>query len=579
MKLILIPLAALFTFLPQAYSLDVVPGEYIIRYKNSNSGVGALGKTALEHNMQLRKSWSGMNLHHFKVRDVDRDDVANTLRSLKDDPDVLFAEPNYYVTASDLPYAMTAAPIRAPESWALATPNGPGVVTPVVAVLDSGLDITHPVFSGTGRLWENTAELNGVVGVDDDGNGYIDDINGWNFISNDNDLTDNSGHGTHVSGIVVGSTENIFTMTGNERVKVMPLKFLDANGIGTTAAAVNAIYYAVDQGAKVLNNSWGGSDYSVSLHEAITYSYNQGTLFVAAAGNSSNNNDNSPTFPANYDVPNVVSVGASTDGDGLASFSNFGSETVDLLAPGVSIYSTIPGGGFGLSTGTSMSTPFVSGLASMIVREAPQFSGFQIKETILDSVDAASGASGVTLTAGRSAFENTVGNSQANKSNPTFQPDYTPDYNYSSRSLASTEAGAGCGRVREVYKDKFGSYKNNTQASLLQKVLAAFLLLLPVLVAFVARLSSTGRIRRKYKRVKVNLIGDLYFAGINIPVAVEDISAGGAGVSLKNSKLNKFFSKTEEEPVTLKVYKKDKAAAQYPCKIVRNSNGKLGLKF
>lgn len=563
-----------------AQESSAVPGEYIIRYKNKAPGFQQFGKTYLQHNMNLKKTWPKLNLHHFKISGNDLNAQA-TLKNLREDPDVLFAEPNYYVKASDIAYFMTGAPIRAPESWNLATPNGPGVSTPVVAVLDSGVDITHSIFDGTGRLWENAAEIDGIAGFDDDNNGLVDDFHGWNYINNNNNLSDSSGHGTHVAGIVVGSTEDIVNISGPEKLQVMVLKFLDAEGIGTTSAAINSIYYAVDNGAKVLNNSWGGSGYSQALHQAITYSYYQGTVFVAAAGNSGTDNDISPTFPASYDVPNVISVGASTDGDNIANFSNFGEETVDLLAPGVNIISAVRGGGFGVLSGTSMSTPFVAGLAAMVVREAPQFSGFQVKEEILGSVDTTSGANSTTLTRGRVAFENTVGNAQANKSAPTFQPDYDPDYSYFSRTFASTDATAvGCGRVKDVYKNKFDikDERSISDIGLAKKIVFMLLFLIPFIAALVAKVLARKKQKRQFLRAKVSLSGDLCFQGMNIPVNIDDISAGGAGVSAKDTSLLKMFS-GEGNDLTLKVYTDNKKYAYYPCKIVRNIKGHLGLKF
>lgn len=485
---------SVFSISLSSQALEPVPGEFIVRYKSS-SQVGqmkALGKTTLQHNMVLQTSWSGMNLHHLKLRDGENEQAA--LDALKEDPDVLFAEPNYYVTAQMLSYDQTDADIMAPEAWAAGSSSA---VVPVVAVLDSGLDISHSVFNGTGRLWENSAEASGSPGVDDDGNGYIDDINGWNFMDSNTNLTDNSGHGTHVSGIVVAATEDMIPgVSGQAKVQIMPLKFLDENGIGTTSDAISAIYYAVDNGAKILNNSWGGSNYSVALHEAITYSYNQGTVFVAAAGNSGTNNDQSPIFPASYDAPHVISVGSTSDSDALSSFSNYGLTSVDLSAPGEMIVSTIPGGGFGISSGTSMSSPFIAGLAALVLREAPQFSGFQVKETILNSVDQFGSLSSRFVSGGRVAFLSTVQTAQANSSDPYNLPEYTPNYDYSSASFASSaeEAGFGCGRVKDAYKRGLSSESQHRVTKNNPFAVWMMMLLLPLFFVFGIRFAVASRV-------------------------------------------------------------------------------------
>lgn len=559
----------------EAFAQDAVPGEFIVRYKSSVSSFNALGKTSNRHNFRVQKSWNKINTFSFKsgANSMSERDHQKTLEDLRANPDVLYAEPNYYVRAQYSP--LTGADVSAPASWLAGFGAGPAVT---VAVLDSGLDVNHEIFNGTGRLWENSAEINGAPGVDDDGNGYVDDFHGWNFLNDNNNLSDGSGHGTHVSGIVVGSTESISDVSTTDdlpRVNIMVLKFLDSDGVGTTSDAIDSIYYAVDNGAKVLNNSWGGSGYSGSLHEAIAYSFFQNTLFVAAAGNSGTNNDSSPIFPASYDVPNVLSVGASNDIDQLAFFSNFGSETVDVAAPGVSIFSARPGGGLILSSGTSMSTPFTAGLAALMSAEVPHFTGFQLKRDMMESVDVLSSLSGSSQTGGLVNFQSAVALVQSKSSEASFLPDYTPNYNYSSRDLASLndggDGGFGCGRVKALYEKQNKNFEKNTLN--FNSIFMMALFMLPLLMVFRAR--SKAR-QRRHKRYVVDFKGTLKTEeGVELEVEVFSFSIGGAGVRLVGS-TEADMNKYKDLKLIVKLPVGERT---YSCKAVSNCKGRVGLCF
>jgi len=561
---------------------DAVPGEFIVRYKAGKNSISSLGKTSLNQNVRLERSWNAINTHHFKTgsSNADSKSDAETLKDLRSDPNVLSAEPNYLVHAQQASFFPTNAPIEAPESWTEAVNLSASPVT--VAVLDSGLNTEHQVFKNTGRLWNNQAEINGATGVDDDGNGYIDDYHGWNFISNNNNLSDGSGHGTHVSGIVVSSTEDLLNISpasaGSQRVQVMVLKFLDAEGVGTTSSAINAIYYAVRNGAKVLNNSWGGSGYSAALHEAIAYTFFEDALFVAAAGNSASNNDQSPIFPANYDVPNVISVGATDDSDNIAYFSNFG-QTVHISAPGFNILSTAAGGDsdeyFSLS-GTSMSTPFVSGLAALMLQEAPQFSGFQLKRDILASADLVANLSSANATSSRVNFRSAVNLAIANSGEANFKPDYTPNYNLSSRELASTDesdsGGLGCGRVKSLYKSQNQKIESGELGA--KEVFMALMLFMPF--ALISILRARLSYKRRYERYRVNFGGVLYDAqGQQATVKVCSFSLGGAGVKLNLNK-SKFAGKSN---LTLRFTTSSGEVKEYHCRAVSSYENQLGLSF
>ena len=234
------------------------------------------------------------------------------------------------------------ADIDAPAAWSVST-GSPDVV---VAVIDTGVDTTHPDLAQ--NTWVNEGEdCSGcrTNGIDDDGNGYVDDWRGWDFANGDNNPADDNGHGTHVAGTdrrgQATTALGVAGVTWSSRI--MPLKFLGADGSGTTADAISAILYARAKGVPILNNSWGGGDFSQALLDAIEQTDASGALFVAAAGNDFTNTDAEPFYPAGYEVPNVLVVGASDQFDRKAWFSNYGTRTVDLSAPGTNIYSTWPG--------------------------------------------------------------------------------------------------------------------------------------------------------------------------------------------------------------------------------------------
>lgn len=527
--------------------LTAVPGEFIVRYKPGLSSTQSLGKTALSLNLKLKTEWTSISTYHLKTNTANSD--QQILEELNKDPNVLIAEPNYLVKAFDLPYTPTTDKIQAPESWEVSSDYNSlrhdDSNVPIVAVIDTGLDTNHEIFKDTGRLWQNDAEAYGQPGVDDDNNGLVDDIHGWNFVDMNNNISDTSakGHGTHVAGVVVASTEPLFEVDGqtHSRIKVMPLKFLNSDGVGKTSDAINAIYYAVNNGAKVLNNSWGGTGFSSALLDAIIYSYQQNAVFVAAAGNEANNNDLSPTYPANYDVPNLISVGASdtdsssgffnqSDGEPVipALFSNYGSESVHISAPGKNVFSTLPGDDYGLLSGTSMAAPFISGLAALMYKEAPQHSGFQIKRDMLQAADQFSNLTGKNISDGRVNFKNSVILSQENSSEENFLPQYSPDY--SSRGLASLANNGsmttGCGRVKNLYKERNSI---NNDKNTMNEAISLIILIFPLIVIGLVRRKYE---KRKYKRVNISCRGTFTTSKSVFHVLVKDISVGGAGVEI-----------------------------------------------
>jgi len=324
------------------------------------------------------------------------------------------------------------ADIDAPEAWNITT----GSRSVVVAVIDTGVDYTHPDLAA--NIWTNTGEVAGD-GIDNDGNGFIDDVRGWDFANRDADPMDDQGHGTHVAGTIGAVGDNGVGVAGvNWQVSIMPLKFLGADGSGSTSNAIAAINYATrmrrDFGVNVVatNNSWGGGGASTALRLAIEAGEQAGILCVAAAGNDSTNNDVTPSYPANS-TSGVISVAATDRNNSLASFSNYGSTTVDVAAPGVSILSTLPGGRYGAYSGTSMATPHVAGIVALLAAADPTATAARIREAILTTTSPVAALAGKVASGG---LVNAAAALESLRSLPTPEPvadviadiiDVTPD--------------------------------------------------------------------------------------------------------------------------------------------------------
>lgn len=264
--------------------------------------------------------------------------------------------------------------VRAEKAWTLSR----GSRDVVVAVIDTGIDWTHEDLAA--QIWHNPGEIAGN-GVDDDKNGYVDDIRGWDFRDNDNDPQDetssrNPGHGTHCAGIVGAEGDNGIGISGMAPiVTLMPVRFLGADGSGDLMAAAKAIDYATANGADVISASWGAAVQRSQVKpilEAIERAGQKGVVFVAAAANDGKSNDNREVYPANAGFDNVISVAASGSGDQKPSWSNYGISTVDLASPGENIYSTVPGNKYQNLSGTSMATPLVSGLVALMLAHGEQ---------------------------------------------------------------------------------------------------------------------------------------------------------------------------------------------------------------
>jgi len=284
--------------------------------------------------------------------------------------------------------------VKSQAAWNLSAGEGT-----VVAVLDSGVDFEHPDLAG--NIWRNHGESEN--GIDDDGNGLVDDIHGWNFEGNNNRPVDpKSNHGTHVAGTIGAVAHNGRGIAGHApRVKIMPLKFLGGDGSGRTSDAIRGIDYAIRMKAYVINASWGSGARSAALSQALDRARAAGILFVAAAGNSGQNNDQAGFYPAGYPHDNIVRVAASDRYDRLASFSNYGVASVDLAAPGLNIFSTLNGSSYGTKSGTSMAAPLVAGVLASMMALRPDLKHQQVRGLLFDSVLVAKGLRGRVGTGGR----------------------------------------------------------------------------------------------------------------------------------------------------------------------------------
>lgn len=364
-----------------------------------------------------------------EITEVDEEAIRQACAELKSQNPTydLTCEPNYIVETtrgSDDPYLGSLwgmAAIQAPSAWDVTT-GSPSVT---VAVVDTGIEYTHP------DLAANIATNPGEVpanGVDDDQNGFVDDVYGYDFINNDANPMDDHFHGTHCAG-TIGAVGNNGTGVAGVAwdVKLMPVKVLSGTGSGSIASVVAGINYAVNRGVKIVSMSLGTSSYSQTMENAIDNARQHGVLIVAAAGNSGQNSDMYPLYPAASSLDNVISVAASSQSDTLASFSNYGAVSVDLAAPGVNILSTTLSAGYGYASGTSMATPHVAGMAAILKSVNPALAYSEIKAALIQGVDLLPAFSGKTVSGGRANLYRTLALvSPSPTPNPTEPPDETP---------------------------------------------------------------------------------------------------------------------------------------------------------
>ena len=410
-----------------------VKDRVIVRFKSQKNSESSISheKISMAHakmGAKVEKDYSLGGVDGLQVVQLPNGtDVQSAVNAYESNPDVLYAEPDYVISIlpdqtgsivlDSNPLKIISIPndaffsdqwsfhntgqtggtpgadIDATGAWGLSS----GSNNVVVAVIDTGVNYTHSDLSS--NIWNNTDEIPGN-GKDDDGNGYIDDVRGWNFVNSTNDPIDDQKHGTHVSGTIGAVGNNAIGVVGvNWHVKIMPLKTFDRTGYGNTSDAIEAIKYANTNGASIISNSWGGSEYSQALKDAIDASP---AVVVCAAGNGyGNDNDKIPVFPASYNSSNIISVAATDHNDTLASFSNFGLNSVDIAAPGTDILSTYFYGNYTYMSGTSMATPHVSGVAALVKAVNPSLTSAQIKNIILSTVDVKSSLSGKVASGGR----------------------------------------------------------------------------------------------------------------------------------------------------------------------------------
>jgi thermitase len=465
--------------------------QLIIKMKDDNSQQ-SLYAWAQQNSLQNMNSdndsneviWDSQHMSHWKWEEpVTPAEMAQLLKQSSFGNDIEYAEPNYIFypsVAKDLdiiPLSQQVLTTASPYFEKLAElesqlmPLESSTSRPIVAVIDSGIDLSHEAFIKTDAIWKNLGETGTdslgrdkrTNGVDDDGNGYADDVSGYNFRDRNNILDDSSGHGTHCAGTVLGIGQNIFNLdvdvTTNpelrSKIRIMPLKFIGSNG-GATSDAINAVFYAVRNGARVLSNSWGGPTYSRALESVIAYSYDNEAVFVAAAGNDGRSNDATPVYPSNYSFPNLLSVAANDNGDKLAFFSNFGAKTVDIGAPGSFILSTFPKPVGGVQSnyyeylsGTSMATPMVAGTAALMFYENKLLKAHQIKNLLVENGDNLSTLTGLLKAPMRLNPAASVAQAKL-----TAPADSKPSRSLASVSSESNEPsagkGAGCGLVKAI---------------------------------------------------------------------------------------------------------------------------------
>ena len=409
-----------------ANGLEAVEGELLLRFKDevgvaSMDRVSALGGT-VAHSY---RSVPGLQLVRVPATMAIEDAVA----AFQASPEVLYAEPNYIysigATPDDARYAelwgmnnlaqtggTVDADINAPEAWDIST----GSTQAIVAIIDTGINYNHEDLAA--NTWVNPGEIPDND-VDDDGNGYVDDVHGINAITNTGDPLDDHNHGSHTFGTIAGRGNNAIGVAGvNWTAQVLGCKFLSASGSGSSANAVKCLDYIYDLKTRAsnpvdiaaTNNSWGGGSFSQALQDAIARHVQAGILFVAAAGNSNANNDNTITYPSGYYLPNIVAVAATDHNDAKASFSSYGRRRVHVGAPGVNILSTNKDNtGYMLMSGTSMATPHTTGLVALLKAQDPTRDWKALRNLVLSGGTDVPSMNGITVTGKRIRAADTGG--------------------------------------------------------------------------------------------------------------------------------------------------------------------------
>jgi subtilisin family serine protease len=403
-------------------ALRIVPGEYLVKFRAPTGRAYAASALSASGLNVKRTFVSVPGLHHVVAAPGVEPSVAAAQLARR--PDVEYVEPNFIVHATATPddplfprlwalhntgqlggTSTVYADIGALAAWDITT-GDPSVV---IAVIDTGTDYTHPDLAA--NIWVNQVECNNN-GLDNDGDGYVNDCHGINAITHSGDPMDDYFHGTHVAGTIGAVGNNAVGVTGvNWHVTLLPCKFLDSTGTGTTGDAITCFDYIAlkkDHGVNVIasNNSWGGGAYSQALADAIVAQRTRGILVIAAAGNDSFDNDQLPTHPCSYDLSNIICVAAAVDS--VLIFSNYGIGTVHLAAPGLGILSTVPKGGYDTFDGTSMATPHVTGVVALLKAQDPTRDWRALKNLVLAGTVPPTQGRIPTLTGGRLRADNSL---------------------------------------------------------------------------------------------------------------------------------------------------------------------------
>ncbi|MBA2382230.1 MAG: S8 family serine peptidase, partial [Chloroflexi bacterium] len=398
---------------------NAVAGHLLVHYANRASALDRAGLRARVNGTRVRAFKLEPGLELVKTRmPVER--AASLLRK---QPNVAYVDLDCIVSLAQSPNDP-----RFSQQWGLANTGqiGPANTNPssgtvgadidaksawdirtdasavTVADIDTGMQLNHPDLAA--NLWTNPGEI-AADGIDNDANGYIDDIHGWNFVDDNAIPEDDHGHGTHTAGTIGAVGNNGIGVSGVAwNVKIMPLKVFSASGQAETSDIIAALEYAVANGARISNNSYGGPVYGQAEFDAFAAAAASGHLAIAAAGNSGQNNDTHPSYPAAYGLENVVSVAATDRTDALAYFSNFGTVYVHVAAPGFDILSTVPtsmySSGYAMASGTSMASPHVAGVAALVAAEHPTWTGAEIRDRILGTTRPVVGLVNKTWTGG-----------------------------------------------------------------------------------------------------------------------------------------------------------------------------------
>lgn len=448
---------------------EAVPGEFIVKLKDGYSAAASFTTLSNQLGSYVKDTIPSQNIVVIKrpVFEIQ----TMTVKSLAQNPMVDIIEPNFIYRINKTPNdpmlgqlwglvnvgqadsskreGVAGVDIGAAQAWDITT----GSKDVIVAVIDTGVNYNHPDLKD--NMWTNEAELNGQAGVDDDGNGIIDDIYGANFVTaakpTGNPLDDH-GHGSHCSGTIGASGDDGKGIVGVAwNTRIMALKFLSASGSGSLDGALKAIDYATANGARIMSNSWGGGGYSETLKQAIERSNAAGALFVAAAGNESNDNDSKPTYPATYDVPNIVSVAAIDNRGQIASFSNYGKTKVHVGAPGVNVVSSVTGTRYDSYSGTSMAAPHVSGMAVLLASAEPGLTNVEMKERIIATSKPIAGL--------RNKVKGGLANAHAMLTNTLPQPDPNDPVNWATQPISVSSTHPYPSKANESYEIRVAGAK------------------------------------------------------------------------------------------------------------------------